>query len=151
MTSLGFEMLDRHVVHGRGEQVASTDAHGSVTFAKLTEQVAELAGGLTMLGVQQGDLVHVQLPPGTLLVRTVCAVIRLGAVPGNHGPAHILEVDGVARVRAGEHDLELTFVQRAGRAQPAPALHQDRDGYGDDARGTFRDIVETLLSGSTAV
>jgi acyl-coenzyme A synthetase/AMP-(fatty) acid ligase len=150
-TSLGFELLDRHVVAGRAEHTACTDADGSMTFAKLTERAAELAGGLAMLGVEPGESVRIDLSPGNVLVTAVCAVIRLGAVPGASADTLIAEFDGEVRVRRGEHDLDLTLVQRAGRAQPAPSLTHDPDGYRDAAVGEFGDIVETLLSGASVV
>lgn len=150
-TSLGFELLDRHVVAGRAEHIACTDASGSMTFAKLTERAAELAGGLAMLGVEPGEFVRIELSPGNVRVTAVCAVIRLGAVPGASDDTLIAEFDGEVRVRRGEHDLDLTLVQRAGRAQPAPSLTQDPDGYRAAAVGEFGEIVETLLSGASVV
>lgn len=156
VTSLGFEMLDRHVVHGRGDQIACSDATGSLTFVKLTEQVAELAGGLRMLGVEPGASVRVSLPPGNTLVMAVCAVIRLGALPcegpdegpDTEGEVRIVEVDGEAWVRAGDHQLELTTLRRAGRSEPAPSLTHDP---AVDHAEAFADIVQTLLSGSPVV
>ena len=150
-TSLGFELLDRHVVAGRAEHIACTDATGPLTVAKLTERAAELAGGLAMLGVEPGEPVRVDLPPGNVLVTAVCAVVRLGAVPTAAAGTMIVELDGLARVQRGGDDLELALVQRAGRAQPAPALTQDPDGYRAAAMGAFGDLVETLLSGASVV
>lgn len=152
--SLGFEMLDRHVVHGRAEEMACSDDTGSMTFARLTERAAELAGGLRMVGVEAGDVVEIDLPSGNVRVTAVCAVIRLGAIPmrGSAGfTARIAEIDGLARVQAAEHDLELSFVQRAGRSEPAASLKEDEAGYDQRARDAFSDIVETLLSGSPVV
>ena len=151
MTSLGFEILDRHVVEGHGDDVACTDETGSLTYATLLERAAELAGGLHILGVRGGDPVEIDLPNGNLQVTAVCAVIRLGAIPAAHGDARLLVVDGVARVLLHDHDLELAVVQRAGRAEPAPAVRFDPPGYGDVASNAFEDIVESLLSGSPVV
>jgi acyl-coenzyme A synthetase/AMP-(fatty) acid ligase len=151
VTSLGFEILDRHVVEGRGDEVACADETGSLTYSKLLERAAELAGGLYILGVRGGDHVEIDLPNGNVQVTAVCAVIRLGAIPAAHGDARICIVDGQARVRLHDHDLELAVVQRAGRAEPAPALRFDEPGFGDAATNAFEDIVESLLSGSPVV
>jgi acyl-CoA synthetase (AMP-forming)/AMP-acid ligase II len=151
VTSLGFELLDRHVVGGRGDAVACSDASGPLTFAKLTERTAELAGGLHILGIRTGDYVQIDLPAGNVLVTAVCAVIRLGAVPHHSAEARILEVDGEPRVQLNDHDLELALVQRAGRADPAASLHRDPDGYRAQLGDSFAEIVETLLTGSPVV
>lgn len=151
MTSLGFEILDRHVVEGRGDVVACSDETGSMTYAKLLERAAELGGGLHLLGVGPGDHVEIELPAGNLLVATVAAVIRLGAIPAAHGSTRIFRRDGEAWVHRGDQDTELDLVRRAGRSQPAPALTFDEPGFGDVASNAFEDIVESLLSGSPVV
>jgi len=151
VTSLGFEILDRHVVDGRGEDIACADETGSLTYAKLLERAAEFGGGLHQLGVRPGDHVEIDLPAGNLLVATVAAVIRLGAIPASHGTTRIVLNDGEAWVHRGDQDLELDLVRRAGRSDPAPALRFDPPGYGDAASNAFEDIVESLLSGSPVV
>jgi acyl-CoA synthetase (AMP-forming)/AMP-acid ligase II len=151
VTSLGFEILDRHVVEGRGDVVACSDETGSMTYAKLLERAAELGGGLHLLGVGPGDHVEIELPAGNLLVATVAAVIRLGAIPAAHGSTRIFRRDGEAWVHRGDQDTELDLVRRAGRSQPAPALTFDEPGFGDVASNAFEDIVESLLSGSPVV
>ena len=151
MSSLGFEILDRHVVEGRGDDVACSDETGSWTYSKLLERAAELAGGLHLLGVRQGDHVEIDLPDGNVLVAVVCAVIRLGAIPAARGSTRIHVQDGKAWVYREDQDLELDLVRRAGRGDPAPALRWDAAGYGDAAANAFEDIVESLLSGSPVV
>jgi hypothetical protein len=151
VTSLGFEILDRHVVEGRGDDVACSDETGSLTYSKLLERAAELAGGLHILGVRGGDHVEIDLPSGNLQVTAVCAVIRLGAIPAAHGDARLYVVNGEARVSLHDHDLELAALQRAGRAEPAPAVRFDPPGFGDAASNAFEDIVESLLAGSPVV
>lgn len=149
VNSLGFEMLDRHVVDGRGDHIACAD--GDITFAKLTERAAELGGGLRMVGVEADSAVFIDLPPGREFVTVVCAVIRLGAIPTAEADVRIRNVDGVSRVQTHEHDLELAFVQRAGRAEPAPSLKQDVAGYEEGVLVAFGDTVRTLLAGQTVV
>ena len=149
MDSLGFDLLDRHVVDGRGDDVACTDATGSMTYARLLERSAALAGGLRVLGVRSGDEVAVEVHPGNLQVVIVCACIRLGAVPGGRGEVRIVDEDGAVRVRMHDHDLDLAVISKAGAADPASSLTVDPPGYRDAARATFGHLAESLLAGAT--
>jgi hypothetical protein len=147
MTSLGFDLLDRHVVAGRGDDVACTDTTGSLTFAELLGRSAALAGGLRALGVDAGDAVAVQVEAGNTQVRIVCACVRLGAEPGGRGDVRIVETDQGVTVRTAEDVVALDLVERIGTSDPAPSLPADRPGYGDRVRDAFEDIVESLLAG----
>ena len=151
MDSLGFDLLDRHVVDGRGADIACADATGSLTYARLLERSAGLAGGLRVLGVRSGDEVAVEVPLGNLQVVIVCACIRLGAVPGGRGEVRIVDDDGTVRVRMDDHDLDLDLavISKAGAADPAPSLPEDPPDYRDAARATFGDTVDSLLAGAT--
>lgn len=81
-----YNALDRHVLAGRGEQVALyydspvTDTKRSITYAQLLDQVARCAGGLAALGVGKGDRVVIYLPmvPEAVIAMLACA--RLGAI-----------------------------------------------------------------------
>jgi hypothetical protein len=110
MTALSFNMLDRHVVDGRSEQVACTDATGSLTFARLLERSAALAGGLVVLGLRPGDGVKFDLPGGNERVIAVCALIRLGAVPATGAETRITAVEGVGSVRINDNDIAAPWV-----------------------------------------
>ena len=147
MTALSFNMLDRHVVAGRSEQIACTDATGSLTFARLLERSAALAGGLVVLGLRPGDGVKFDLPGGNERVIAVCAVIRLGAIPAGGTEARITVVDGVGSVRINDNDIELSLVERAGRSDPLPADTVDQPGYVEAGTEAFDDIVGPLLCG----
>ena len=149
MDSLGFDLLDRHVVDGRGDEVACADATGSLTYARLLERSAAMAGGLRVLGVRSGDEVAVEVPPGNLQVVIVCACIRLGAVPGSQGEVHIVDGDGAVRVRMDDHDLDLSVISKAGAADSAPSLSEDPPGYRDAARATFGHLIDSLFAGAT--
>jgi len=151
MTALSFELLDRHVVAGRGDQTACADATGSLTFARLVERSAALAGGLVVLGVRPGDGVELDLPAGIERVIAVCALIRVGAVPVPGTDARIAVVDGVGSVHVNDNDVELSLVERAGRSDPLPAGTVDPPGYAEAVADVFGDIVGPLLSGSPVV
>jgi hypothetical protein len=151
MTVLAFEMLDRHIVRGNADRLACADASGSLTFAQLLDRAAAVAGGLAVLGVGEGHRVHVDLPIGNSRVVAVCAVIRLGALPGEGGDVHIGVVDGDEVVRVHGDVVEFRVLERAGRSEPAPALRSEPDGYSEALGDMFADIVEPLLSGSPVV
>ena len=78
--------VDRHVVAGRGDQVAIiydspiTGAASKTTYSELKTQVAAFAGGLAAKGVGMGDRVIIYMPmvPEALVAMLACA--RLGAV-----------------------------------------------------------------------
>ena len=144
MTSLAFELLDRHVVAGRGDEIACTDDTGVLSFAQLLERSAALAGGLKALGVTAGDDVAVELSPGNLQVEVVCACIRLGAVPGETGAVRVVESSGGVTVHhdGDEHDLDL--IRRAGRTDPAPSLPSDPPEYADTVLARWSFLAEFM-------
>lgn len=148
MASLGFDLLDRHVVDGRGDDVACTDATGTLTIARLLERAAALAGGLGVLGVVPGDAVAVTVEPGNLQVVIVCACIRLGAVPGEAGGTRITDDDGTVMLHLEDHAVDLAVVAKAGRVDPAPSRKTDPPDYRSQVRTTFAAIVDALLAGT---
>lgn len=150
-TALGFELLDRHVVAGRSDLVACSDESGDLTFARLLERSAALAGGLRVLGLGPGAGIHVDLPAGNERVVSVCAVIRLGALPASDAGVRIVSRDGVGTVRINEDEVELAVVERAGRSDPQPAAKADPPGYAAVVTHAFGDIVGPLLTGSPVV
>ena len=145
MPSLGFDLLDRHVVDGRGDDIACTDDTGAFTFAQLLERSAALAGGLRAIGVDAGDEVVVQVEPGNLQVKVVCACVRLGAVPGETGNVRVVEESGDVTVRWTGEQLDLALVAKAGKTDPAPSLPSDAPGYRDRVSQTFADVIDALL------
>ena len=81
-----FNAVDRHVLAGRGEQVAIihdspvTGTIRKITYRELQEQVALFAGALRSQGVKQGDTVIIYMPmiPEAAVAMLACS--RLGAV-----------------------------------------------------------------------
>ena len=81
-----YNALDRHVIAGRGEEVALihdspvTGTQRSYTYARLLTQVARFAGVLRALGVAKGDRVVIYMPmvPEAAIAMLACA--RIGAV-----------------------------------------------------------------------
>lgn len=149
MASLAFDLLDRHVVDGRGDDIACTDATGALTFAKLLERSAALAGGLAAVGVQAGHEVAVDVERGNQQVVIVCACVRLGALPGSGGAVRITEDDGGVVVSTSDDEHDLALVAKAGRTDPAPSLASDGPGYRDTVRSEFGDVIDSLLAGES--
>ena len=144
MPSLGFDLLDRHVVHGRAEDVACSDATGTLSYAELLEQVAALASGLRAIGLAADDEVEVRVGPGNLRVLVVCACIRLGAVPGEGGEVLIVEGAAGASVHTVDDEFDLSFVLRVRKTDPAPSLAADPPGYRERVSDAFGDVIEAL-------
>ena len=145
MSSLGFDLLDRHVVDGRGDDIACTDDTGELTFAQLLERSAAMAGGLRAIGVGAGDEVAVDVEPGNLQVQIVCGCVRLGAVPGDSGDVRIVKTSDGVTVSTDEEEFDLTLVLKVGRADPAPSLPTDPPGFRDRVRDGFGAVIEELL------
>jgi propionyl-CoA synthetase len=81
-----FNLLDRHVAGGRGEQIAIihdsavTGTIRRLSYAEVLRETAVLAGVLAEMGVVKGDRVVIYMPmvPEALIAMYACA--RLGAV-----------------------------------------------------------------------
>ncbi|QQS01061.1 MAG: propionyl-CoA synthetase [Austwickia sp.] len=94
-----YNALDRHVINGRGEQVAVyyespvTGTSAQYTYAEVLEKVAKFAGVLRSLGVEKGDRVVIYMPmvPEALMAMLACA--RIGAIHsvvfGGFAPAEL--------------------------------------------------------------
>jgi propionyl-CoA synthetase len=86
MMNTAFNCLDRHVLAGRGEQVAliwDSPMAGRlehITYAQALGRVEKIAGALRDLGVKKGDRVVVYMPmvPEAAFAMLACA--RLGAI-----------------------------------------------------------------------
>ena len=143
--SLGFDLLDRHVVNGRGDDIACTDDSGTLSFAQLLERSAALAGGLRALGVGAGDEVAVLVGPGNVQMQIVCACVRLGAVPSERGNVRIVESSDGITVHAADEELDLPLVVKIGKTDPAPSLPSDEPGYRDRVRDAFGDVIDLLV------
>jgi len=81
-----FNAVDRHVLEGRGDQLALiydspvTCTVEKFTYSQLLDRVSRIAGFLGSLGVRKGDTVLIYMPmiPEAVLAMLACA--RLGAV-----------------------------------------------------------------------
>jgi|LULJ01.1.fsa_nt_gb hypothetical protein len=141
MASLGFDLLDRHVIGGGADDPATS----TLTFARLLERSSFLGSGLRMLGVQPGDEVGVQVA-GDDRVVAVCACIRIGAVPAPDGAVVVADGDAGPEVRSAEGVHPLDLVRQAGSGDAATALAGDADGFRDAVLAHAADVVEPLLA-----
>ncbi len=101
------EAVDRHVIAGRGDQVALVYESGlrnvreELTYAQLCTAVAELAGCVTQRGVTMGDSVLIYMPAVPQAVIAMLACARIGAVHavvfGGFGPRELAARISLAR------------------------------------------------------
>jgi len=147
MNSLSFRALDHHVVHGRADNVALVDEGRPLTYAKLLELVAAVAGGLRHLGVEPGSGVDLESLSGRDRVVAVMACARLGAIP-RPGSEVVLGGDPVV-VRTADGEWPWDVVRRAGNSEPAAAPDKDAGDYEQLLRERYDELVTTLLAGDT--
>ncbi len=143
-SSLSFLTLDHHVVHGQADAVALSDADGTLTFAQLLDQTASLAGALRLLGMADGDTLHLELT-GRTRVLAVLAALRLQVVPGEGGAR--LSGDPVT-ASVGPEDVPWPTLRQLGRTDPLPAPAVDLEGV-EAWRTEHPDVFEALLKGET--
>ncbi|MDP3338718.1 propionyl-CoA synthetase [Frigidibacter sp.] len=78
--------VDRHVIAGRGEQLAIihdspvTHSTKGITYRELQARVASLAGALRAKGVEKGDRVIIYMPMIPEALEAMLACARLGAI-----------------------------------------------------------------------
>lgn len=81
-----FNAVDRHVLAGRGDQVAIihdspvTHSKREITYGELQTRVASLAGALRAKGVSKGDRVIIYMPMVPEALEAMLACARLGAI-----------------------------------------------------------------------
>jgi benzoate-CoA ligase family protein len=73
-------LLDRQVEAGRGGHLAVTGPAGSLTYAELSQRVAELSSGLQAFGVRPEERVLLVTSDRPETVITFLALLRIGAV-----------------------------------------------------------------------
>ena len=86
MVNTCWNAVDRHVLAGRGDQIAIqhespiTLSTKGITYRQLQERVASLAGALRMRGVEKGDRVIIYMPMIPEALEAMLACARLGAI-----------------------------------------------------------------------
>mmetsp|Transcript_64432 Transcript_64432/g.172547 ORF Transcript_64432/g.172547 Transcript_64432/m.172547 type:complete len:675 (+) Transcript_64432:68-2092(+) len=85
-TNMCYNCLDRHVIAGKGQQVAyywegnEEGERATFTYSQLLEKVCRIANVLTSMGVRKGDAVGLYLPMVAELPATMLACARIGAI-----------------------------------------------------------------------
>jgi len=86
MVNTCFNAVDRHVLAGRGDQIAImhespiTHSTKGITYKELQARVASLAGALRMRGVEKGDRVIIYMPMIPEALEAMLACARIGAI-----------------------------------------------------------------------
>jgi len=75
------DLLDRHVLEGRGDKVAVIDDDGRYTYAELAARADRAAGALRGMGVQPEQRVAIVMLDGVDYPAAFLGAIKLGAVP----------------------------------------------------------------------
>ncbi|WP_347266978.1 propionyl-CoA synthetase [Paracoccus sp. (in: a-proteobacteria)] len=86
MVNTCWNAVDRHVLAGRGDQIAImhespiTLSTKGITYRQLRDRVASLAGALRMRGIEKGDRVIIYMPMIPEALEAMLACARLGAI-----------------------------------------------------------------------
>ena len=103
------------------DQPALVDAGERITYRDLAERVDKLAGGLSRLGLDRGDVVAIQLPNSVDFVTAYLAVSHIGAVMQTvHMPYRGAELEFLLR-HGGARAL-VCAAEAAGQSPAAMAL-----------------------------
>ena len=86
MVNTCWNAVDRHVLAGRGDQIAImhespiTLSTKGITYRQLQDRVASLAGALRAKGIEKGDRVIIYMPMIPEALEAMLACARLGAI-----------------------------------------------------------------------
>ena len=84
-TNLAYNCLDRTIANGHAQDTAilwegEDGSRRSITYAELAALVSRAAGGLTSLGIRQGDVVGLFMPNVPEAIAAFLAVVSIGAI-----------------------------------------------------------------------
>jgi hypothetical protein len=147
MTSLVFRALDLQVISGLADDLAVSDARGTVSYAQLLHESACIGAGLHHMGIEPGTSVVLDDLHGRELVVAVLACARIGALPAATADFRLAGAPPVLQAPGTQVTWDL--LDKAGRTDPAVAPDRDPEGYEDAMRAAHGDIFETLERGGT--
>ena len=147
MTSLVFRTLDYQVVSGFADDIAVSDARGTMSYAQLLHESACIGAGLHHMGIEPGTLIVLDDLHGRDLVVSVLAVARIGALPAGTADFRLAGTPPV--LHAPDTEVVWDLLDKAGRTEPATAPEHDPDGYETIMRQAYPEIFQTLETGGT--
>ncbi|MCD9198466.1 AMP-binding protein [Aeromicrobium wangtongii] len=143
--SLVFRTLDRQVISGLADDIAVSDARGTMSYAQLLHESACIAAGLHHMGIEAGTFVVLDNLHGRDLVVSVLACARITAVPSATGDFRLVGTPPV--LHAPDTQVTWDVLDKAGRTEPAVAPVEDPDGYEEMLLAAHGDIFQVLLAG----
>ncbi len=75
------DLLDRHVIEGRGDRIAVIDDRGVTTYAELAQKADRSAGALAEMGVHAEQRVAIVMLDSADWIAAFLGAIKLGAIP----------------------------------------------------------------------
>ncbi|MCW2838570.1 MAG: hypothetical protein JWR55_53 [Aeromicrobium sp.] len=147
MTSLAFRTLDHQVVTGSADDIAVSDARGTMSYAQLLHESACIGAGLHHMGIEPGTFLTLDGLVGRDLVVSVLAMARIGALPSDAADFRLAGSPPV--LHAPDTEVVWDLLDRAGRTEPATAPERDPDGYDEVMLAAYGEIFTTLAAGGS--
>lgn len=145
--SLAYRALDRHVIHGRADELAFAGAGRSMTYAQLLHDSACIAGALRDIGVTADTTVSIDITSRREHAIVLLACARLGVDLDEGALFSIAGEPPVLTTPVTEVPWDVLL--RAGRVDPAPAPDADPDGYEQRLAALHGEVLATLIAGDT--
>lgn len=151
--SLAYRALDRHVIHGRADEIAFAGHGRPMTYAQLLHDSACVAGGMREIGVSEGTTVRLDIETNREHIIALLACVRLGADVDAKGmetseAEYAFSGDPVMLKNPGS-DVAWDVLVRAGRIEPASAPATDPAGYEERLVAAHGDVLTVLIAGDT--
>jgi benzoate-CoA ligase family protein len=117
------DLLDRHVIEGRGDRVAVIDDRGRATYRELSERASRVGDALRALGVEQEQRVAMCMLDTVDFPAVFLGAMKIGAVPVPLN--HLLTTDDYAFL-LDDSRARVLVVSDALHAKLAPAIAKSR-------------------------
>lgn len=145
--SLVCRALDRHVIHGRADELAFAGDGLPMTYAQLLHDSACIAGALRDIGVTADTQLSLDVPSSREHLIALMACVRLGVEINEDASFAVMGDPPVLTTPVTEVPWDVLL--RAGRVDPAPAPDADPNGYEQRLMAAHGDVLGTLIAGDT--
>lgn len=145
MPGIVFDAIDRHVIAGRGEEIAALGSETAMTYIELLTHISALGGGLRRLGAVDESSIGVDGVPDWDRLSLVLALARLGLTPDRESSVRV--VGDPPLLLLGEESLSLETVLKIGRLDPVPAPSFDDSHLLGQLTPKERDWISGLTRG----